>query len=53
MVEMKREKEMSIKLREELKRVEMERMKILERIKELQYEEEDNEIGKSDMSINL
>ena len=53
MLELKREKELNLKLREELKKVEMERIKILDRIKELQERTSNIEIEKADISIDF
>lgn len=51
--DLRREKELNLKLREELKRVEMERVKILEKIKELQHYSEQSNNNCEDYRVDL
>jgi len=51
--DLRKEKELNLKLREEMKRVEFERVKILEKIKELQFYCDNSEETKSDIRKDL
>ena len=52
-MEMKTEKELCIKLREDLKRAEIERLRILNRLNELEQKRTSLELEKADMNVDL